>query len=902
MHTRISRPRAKSVATLLCVGALLVASAAGASADLTPDPLRIPSGESGQTLERNVLAKAAPDECFYGTEHPVGPINPDGTCPDLDVGTSEAPVMVEGTPKVNQAYVWGLTKESDSLWWGTGPNIHCLVMSGYLQSTATVQTDSYVCEPTRAPYGDFRPAKIYQYDERSDTQTDLTSRIPATSRAAYLATTGIRSAGSLDGVVFFAGPTRAGINMFAFDADDGSFLGHSSFPAYTNIRKWVEVQGELYTGVAKATGGGAVLRWTGSKSSPFVFEEVGVIDGDGAELAEHDGRLYVATWPTGSGESRSVAGLWMSPLIGGDHLLAAADAADWTKVWVASDYEPDDTAARHYGGGALASFDGRLYWGTMHVPGTTSLELETVYGDAVGEDVYLRASRAISIFRGDDFDTDHKSVEVLYGDEAEWAFDGTTWEQKTTGGENGTPTGGGSYGPSGFGNPFNNYTWTMDVFGGQLYVGTMDYSYLALDMLDEPQEPSVTTLTEEEPEVAEGLQDLLDLVGSIRPGADLWRFPDGDTAAAPESRQGVGNYANYGVRTMVSDDAAGALYIGSANPMNLMTDTTDDRPEGGWELIRLTPPDSMRPVSWATAPAVSTSPTWTVGYTAKDEGSGVAKVELFVKAPGAASYVSAAVDTVLDGRFAFDSGGVEGDYAFYTIATDKAGNVEIARDVPDVVTEYVAPGQVVVDETAPWSRATSPRFARHDSLKVRYTAKDEAGGSGLAKVELFVKVPGAASYTKVSVDSGPRIDGVFGYTATAGDGVYRFFTVATDQAGNREPVPAVADSRTVVDRRPAVLKRWMGQGPFVLDLSRHDRLMLRTHVSEQARMTFLVRGERGVVKQYGPRLVRKGLVTRLWSGDAGHHKVRPGRYVLVMRALDKAGNLTTLRTQIRVVR
>jgi hypothetical protein len=47
----------------------------------------------------------------------------------------------------------------------------------------------------------------------------------------------------------------------------------------------------------------------------------------------------------------------------------------------------------------------------------------------------------------------------------------------------------------------------------------------------------------------------------------------------------VGNYANYGIRTMVSTDSA--LYLGSANPMNLMTDRYDDRPEGGWELIKL---------------------------------------------------------------------------------------------------------------------------------------------------------------------------------------------------------------------------------------------------------------------------------------------------------------------------
>ena len=41
--------------------------------------------------------------------------------------------------------------------------------------------------------------------------------------------------------------------------------------------------------------------------------------------------------------------------------------------------------------------------------------------------------------------------------------------------------------------------------------------------------------------------------------------------------------------TMLSDDA---LYLGMANPMNLLTDPLDDKPEGGWELLRLSLPDS----------------------------------------------------------------------------------------------------------------------------------------------------------------------------------------------------------------------------------------------------------------------------------------------------------------------
>jgi hypothetical protein len=38
------------------------------------------------------------------------------------------------------------------------------------------------------------------------------------------------------------------------------------------------------------------------------------------------------------------------------------------------------------------------------------------------------------------------------------------------------------------------------------------------------------------------------------------------------------------VRNVIPDDS---LYLGMANPMNLMTDSNDDLPDGGWELICL---------------------------------------------------------------------------------------------------------------------------------------------------------------------------------------------------------------------------------------------------------------------------------------------------------------------------
>jgi len=277
-----------------------------------------------------------------------------------------------------------------------------------------------------------------------------------------------------------------------------------------------------------------------------------------------------------------LSGLWMSPEIpeGG---LTAANADGWEKVWSADEYEPDPVTAATYGGGALASFDGYLYWGTMHVPFVAAIGHFNVYGapdTQLGVLTWiLNSHRAISIFRGRNFGTPNQEIELLYGER--WltvyeydpiAEDGN-WTIKRNN-MDAIPL----WGNSGFNNFYNNYTWTMDVFQGQLYVGTMDFSYLFQDGL--------RVLLEYILGIPFGNNLEVQFPLPLNPGADLYRFPGSDEPAIAESLDGVGNYSNYGIRTMLADDN---LYLGSANPMNLMTDLTDDRPEGGWELIRMEP-------------------------------------------------------------------------------------------------------------------------------------------------------------------------------------------------------------------------------------------------------------------------------------------------------------------------
>ncbi len=506
-----------------------------------------------------LLAKAQPDECFDG----VGSVYPPG------------PPCVTGKAKVNQAYVWGLTQVGQALWFGTATNVHCMVLGAYLGLTTPIENKSWVCEfgdsqyspPLSAAIGDWRPPRIYTYNTAGDI---LTEKTPPDLRIGF--TLGLRAAANLNNVVLLGGPSlTGGINLFAYQADTGAYLGSTKLSAYNNIRKSVVVDGVLYLGVGKVGGAGSVLRWRGDVTTPFVFENVGDVGGDAAELVLHEGRIFVSTWPQAS----ELAGLFMSPPIpaGG---LTTADAAGWTKVWQVDAYEPDPVTAATYGGGALISFKGYLYWGTMHVPFLAGMAHFDVYGmPSEPADILvtlLGSHRAISLFRGRNFATTPE-VELLYGNPILPAYvPGAGW-QIVPNKMNKLPR----YGLAGFNYFFNNYTWSMAVYQDQLFVGTMDWSYLFASAL-------VGLLQSMNVADAAPMVESLQLPPNFF-GADLFRFVNNQYPAVPVSVAGVGNFTSYGVRNMVS--APQGLYLGMANPMNLLTDPGPGWPNGGWELIGL---------------------------------------------------------------------------------------------------------------------------------------------------------------------------------------------------------------------------------------------------------------------------------------------------------------------------
>jgi hypothetical protein len=90
-----------------------------------------------------------------------------------------------------------------------------------------------------------------------------------------------------------------GINLLAFRADIGLCLGSKNLPRYRNIRTWVLVNGVLSVAALKTDGDGAALRWKDNFVNPHQYEKIADLNGEGATLVAHDGRLFVSTWPAG---------------------------------------------------------------------------------------------------------------------------------------------------------------------------------------------------------------------------------------------------------------------------------------------------------------------------------------------------------------------------------------------------------------------------------------------------------------------------------------------------------------------------------------------------------------------------------------------------------------------------
>jgi hypothetical protein len=547
------------------------------------------------TLATEVLAKAPVDECFTTVGGPYPPVV-DQKCE-------------QGIPKRNDAYVWGLAKSGSDIWFGTVANVICQAQSTLIPGGLTMDLGAelnryFVCEFDEAASGtgDWRRPHIYRYNLDTKVLEDL-SLGPAGALLSW--TSGIRAAGTIGDVVILGGPAFpiVGINLFAFDVHDGTLLEARNIPEYSDIRSFVAVKGALYTAVGvsevklASEPGGFVLRYRGDCEDWLAFETVGILGSEGANLTEHEGRIWVSTWPVNNTVNPldfRYASVYVSPLVPLTG-LTESEANGWTKIWSITDYDPDLITARTTGLGAIASFEGAVYWGTMNVPFISALaasqldeqgviDLDTNGDGEIGPvellSTLLGTHRSASLLRavtgvGAACVPLTPQIELVYGETFLPKYDPAlktyriAYDAEHANRMGQEPL----WGASGFGNFFNQYVWSAEVFEHRLFLGTFDALQVERAGISGPLAFDTEGIVERPVYEA-----LIEQLGARIPveGADLMRIDDASGQAFAETLSGLGNNTNYGIRTMVSD--CDSLFIGTANAMNLS-------PRGGWELI-----------------------------------------------------------------------------------------------------------------------------------------------------------------------------------------------------------------------------------------------------------------------------------------------------------------------------
>jgi hypothetical protein len=286
----------------------------------------------------------------------------------------------------------------------------------------------------------------------------------------------------------------------------------------------------------------------------------------------------------------------------------------------------------------------------------------------------------------------------------------------------------------------------------------------------------------------------------LTPNPNKDTLKNGDVLVAT-SATGQATFTAYFTTSVPAGDVMTATATDSNTPSSGDSDAGDT---SGFSAAIAVTQDTNAPVSSVNAlPAYTNNPTFTVSYTASDPGSnpvGLAEVDIYARGPNDSKYTlvqSFTGPNLGSGSFTYTASEGEGTYSFYSIATDKAGNIQPVPGAPNT--------SILLDTTPPTSSVASPQYSNSTTFKVSFTANDSGKDpSGLASVVVYVKGPADSGYNPVQTFTGANLgSGSFSYTASKGEGSYSFYSIATDNANNVQPLPnPLAQATTLVDLTP----------------------------------------------------------------------------------------------------
>ncbi|MBN1593471.1 MAG: hypothetical protein JW941_09550, partial [Candidatus Coatesbacteria bacterium] len=286
--------------------------------------------------------------------------------------------------------------------------------------------------------------------------------------------------------------------------------------------------------------------------------------------------------------------------------------------------------------------------------------------------------------------------------------------------------------------------------------------------------------------------------------------------------------------------------------------------------------DTVAPETSLTGPSICSTSEFEIAFSAI-EPYGIDRIDVYVSYHGKLSFFETVYE--MSGSVTFDTSGREGEFKFYSIGSDMAGNVEgLPIDGFDC--------SVIVDVLPPESVASTGSFLRGFPIKVTYNAIDTV--SCVNNVALWSKF-GDGEWADTGLTS-ESPNGSFQYSPPSGanqEGIYYFYTIALDEMGHVELPPKLPDAHTVVDWSAPITEcsapAYVSDGKFSLTYSSEDALSGVKSVS-----IWLKRGGEAWFDTGLSGSTADGAVSVDISGYG------QGTYGLFARGLDKAGNLEEL--------